>query len=498
MRTRLSSKQTIAKDLSFVKEGGELFFNGDEFENARWVTVVGVPDEDNVAEDTEIECVDEKGRKFNCFADQLSPKDSSGAGVDDPAYFKVAKTLRRAADGYVNQKFASVKKVAKDDEEDGTWCPDCMDEVEGEVKDFGEWIVDLAKEENLSDEAVEVLENYSFNVGEKPMCHDCAHAKMESIFDESPELKNRGRKTASVKVAKKEDEDKDVFTIDLFNETKADGVDTKETTKVYYDADEAIKVAEELIKEYADEEDEYTVSVYAGEYEKPSGDIYGEVTSIWEKSNKGEKKIASHRRVGSKKETESQDEETDDLKVVTFKTTDKYLVDILQSAINGITISTTDDVQTFGPTSFGDFNVLGAKETKKTASRRKTAAEGDAEVAPKPTGELTSEDMWSWLQKQAQYKSVVETISNEIANNAVEDVMFGRALNQNPAGGTVQNAYDWAVRLLKNQFASQIGKMRVQKNVEPVDAPEIPEMPEVEESVEVEAKTASRRRLTSK
>lgn len=422
MRTRLSSMKTVAKDLSFVKEGGELFFEGDEFENARWVTVVGVPDEDNVAEDTEIECVDEKGRKFSCFADQLSPKDSAGAGVDDPAYFKVARNLRRAAKGYVDQKFASVKKVAKDDEEDGTWCSDCMDEVEGEVKDFGEWIEDLAKEENLSDEAVEVLENYSFNVGEKPMCHDCAHAKMESIFDESPELKNRGRKTASVKVAKKDEDDKDIFTIDLFNETKVDGVDTKETTKVYYDADEAIKVAEELIKEYADEEDEYTVSVYAGEYEKPSGDIYGEVTSIWEKSNKGEKKTASV----------------------------------------------------------------------------KVAAEGDAEVAPKPTGELTSEDMWSWLQKQAQYKSVVETISNEIANNAVEDVMFGRALNQNPAGGTVQNAYDWAVRLLKNQFASQIGKMRVQKEVESVDASKIPEMPEVEESVEVEAKTASRKRLTSK
>lgn len=419
MRTRLSSRHKIAKNLSFVKEGGELFFEGDEFEDPRWVTVVGVPDEDSVVEDTEIECVDEKGRKFTCFADQLSAKDSSGAGVDDPAYFKVAKNLRRAANGYVNQKFASIRKVADDD---GNWCPDCMDNVDGEIKDFSEWIEDLTKEENLSDEAVEVLENYSFNVGDKPMCHDCAHAKMESIFDESPELKNRGRKTASVKVAKKEETDKDIFTIDLFNETKADGIDTKETTKVYYDADEAIKVAEGLIKDYAGEEDEYTVSVYAGEYEKPSGDIYGEVTSIWEKSNKGEKKTASV----------------------------------------------------------------------------KVAAEGEAEVSPKPTGELTSEDMWSWLQKQAQYKSVVETISNEIANNAVEDVMFGRALNQNPAGGTVQNAYDWAVRLLKNQFASQIGKMRVQKDIEPVDAPEIPEIPEVEESVDVEAKTASRKRLTSK
>ena len=52
-------------------------------------------------------------------------------------------------------------------------------------------------------------------------------------------------------------------------------------------------------------------------------------------------------------------EEEDAVKIVTFKTTDKYLVDILQSSagINGITISTTDDVQTFGPDSFDDIEV---------------------------------------------------------------------------------------------------------------------------------------------
>ena len=49
----------------------------------------------------------------------------------------------------------------------------------------------------------------------------------------------------------------------------------------------------------------------------------------------------------------------EEVKIVTFKTTDKFLVDILQSdaGINGITISTADDVQTFGPESFSDIEV---------------------------------------------------------------------------------------------------------------------------------------------
>ena len=56
-------------------------------------------------------------------------------------------------------------------------------------------------------------------------------------------------------------------------------------------------------------------------------------------------------------ENDSGDDE--EVKIVTFKTTDKFLADILQSdaGINGITISTADDVQTFGPESFGDIEV---------------------------------------------------------------------------------------------------------------------------------------------
>ena len=57
--------------------------------------------------------------------------------------------------------------------------------------------------------------------------------------------------------------------------------------------------------------------------------------------------------------TKEEDDDKNEVKIVTFKTTDKFLADILQSdaGINGITISTADDVQTFGPDSFDRIEV---------------------------------------------------------------------------------------------------------------------------------------------
>ena len=58
-------------------------------------------------------------------------------------------------------------------------------------------------------------------------------------------------------------------------------------------------------------------------------------------------------------DTTEEDDDENEVKIVTFKTTDKHLINILQSdtGINGITISTADDVQTFGPESFGHIEV---------------------------------------------------------------------------------------------------------------------------------------------
>ena len=119
MRTRLSkTNEIVAKDLSFIKEGGELYFNGNNIDDGKWVTIVGVPDEMDIDEDTEIECVDEKGNKLTCFADELSAVDPEGASADDPAHFLVAKRLRKAAHNFVIKRFAADGFVESESEND--------------------------------------------------------------------------------------------------------------------------------------------------------------------------------------------------------------------------------------------------------------------------------------------------------------------------------------------------------------------------------------------
>lgn len=79
---------------------------------------------------------------------------------------------------------------------------------------------------------------------------------------------------------------RDVFSVYAFNDTQDEGVDFfPETATTYYNADKAIRVAEKLAKEYQNESDRYTFSVYAGEYEMPNGDVFGEPFDIYSVSN---------------------------------------------------------------------------------------------------------------------------------------------------------------------------------------------------------------------
>lgn len=79
---------------------------------------------------------------------------------------------------------------------------------------------------------------------------------------------------------------REIFTVSAFNDTQDEGVDfMPETTTSYYDIDEAVRVADELAREYQDEPDKYTFYVFAGEYETPSGDVFGENESIYSTSN---------------------------------------------------------------------------------------------------------------------------------------------------------------------------------------------------------------------
>ena len=418
MRTRLSNKQKIAKDLSFIKEGGELWWTGDDGDKAQWVTVVAIPDgEINIDDDSVVVCVNRLGEEFECFPDELMASNPKGESLED--YGIVARQLRRAAKNYMMKKIASVK------------------------------------------------------------------------------------------VAKRDDNDKDVYTVDMWNESKEYSLESDPVvTKIYYDADEAIEAAEGLLKEYMDEDDEWIVSVLAGEYEKPSGDILGEPTEIWSKSNKGGKKTASVKVAAEDDDTaddndddilnEDNEESTDELKVVTFKTSDKALVDLLKGDFTDITITTDDDEETFGPESFGDLKVSDVKESDKTASirRRLTAAELDVAAVP-AADEDTVNQMRNWLLKQGQFKSCIDTLTNEIATNAVYDLLTGKKTD-NPTNGTEAYAFDWASRLLRSQFTSQIGKFKGQSVETQVEPPAIPEVSEPVEEIEVAAsRTASRNRIAS-
>ena len=427
MRTRLSNKQKIAKDLSFIKEGGELWWTGDDGDKAQWVTVVAIPDgEINIDDDSVVVCVNRLGEEFECFPDELMASNPNGESLED--YGIVARQLRRAAKNYMMKKIASVK------------------------------------------------------------------------------------------VAKRDDNDKDVYTVDMWNESKEYSLESDPVvTKIYYDVDEAIEAAEGLLKEYMDEEDEWIVYVFAGEYEKPSGAIWGEPTDIWSKSNKDGKKTASVKVAAEDDDAaddndddilnedndddilnEDNGESTDELKVVTFKTSDKALVDLLKGDFTDITIATDDDEETFGPESFGDLKVSDVKESDKTASIRRSLTAAELDIAAVPAAdEDTVNQMRNWLLKQGQFKSCIDTLTNEIATNAVYDLLTGKKTD-NPTNGTEAYAFDWASRLLRSQFTSQIGKFKGQSVETQVEPPAIPEVSEPVDDIEVAAsRTASRRRIAS-
>ena len=94
---------------------------------------------------------------------------------------------------------------------------------------------------------------------------------------------------------------KEIFTIDGFNiETEEDASDMKYCGVVYYSEDEAVKAAREYAEICANSYEEVIiVTVFGGEYETSSGDIYGEPYDIYSISSKDkETTIAARREAG--------------------------------------------------------------------------------------------------------------------------------------------------------------------------------------------------------
>ena len=78
-----------------------------------------------------------------------------------------------------------------------------------------------------------------------------------------------------------------IFTLNAFDITTDEGIeDMKYIGQTYYSEDDAIDAAREMANAYSDWDGVIIVSVMAGEYEMPSGDIYGEPMDIYTISNK--------------------------------------------------------------------------------------------------------------------------------------------------------------------------------------------------------------------
>lgn len=89
---------------------------------------------------------------------------------------------------------------------------------------------------------------------------------------------------------------KDVYTIDVFNVEADEGIDDmRYTTKTYESFDDAVEDARECARSYADCGEVVCVSVMGGEFETPSGDIFGDPEVIYTISNSDEETTMSAR-----------------------------------------------------------------------------------------------------------------------------------------------------------------------------------------------------------
>jgi hypothetical protein len=98
------------------------------------------------------------------------------------------------------------------------------------------------------------------------------------------------------KVLKEGQQRTPIFTLNAIDLTTDEGIDDMQyTTKTYYSEDEAIEAAKEMANKYSDWDGVINIFIMAGEYELPSGDVYGEPDAIYTVSNKDEETTRSAR-----------------------------------------------------------------------------------------------------------------------------------------------------------------------------------------------------------
>lgn len=106
------------------------------------------------------------------------------------------------------------------------------------------------------------------------------------------------------------DGNKDIFTLDLtriYADGDEVGLDDMQAAQNFYDEDEAIQAAKDLVDSYKDDDDVVQVTVMAGEQEKPNGDIVGDSFDIFTASSSDSATTAKYREKAGYTKTEGLD-----------------------------------------------------------------------------------------------------------------------------------------------------------------------------------------------
>ena len=94
-----------------------------------------------------------------------------------------------------------------------------------------------------------------------------------------------------------ESDKKEVFTVSAFDiENEEDVSDMRYCGQTYYDIDDAIASATEFAQSLIDYGSVVMVTVYAGEYQAESGDIFGESQDVYTISNSDKRTTAIARK----------------------------------------------------------------------------------------------------------------------------------------------------------------------------------------------------------
>ena len=91
-------------------------------------------------------------------------------------------------------------------------------------------------------------------------------------------------------------DNKDIYTIDVFNIDADEGIDDMRYAAAYQSFDEALEAARECARSYADCGEVICVSIMGGEFETPSGDTFGDPEVIYTISNSDEETTMNARK----------------------------------------------------------------------------------------------------------------------------------------------------------------------------------------------------------